>query len=270
MSRPRCALSELSVTEFLTLARLGFFPHGLVIGSSLQEAGTQYDWRVSTQEVGPLSAAMRQARHHAMGRMRDQAGKLGAEGVVGVRLELEHHVWRGGRQVVKFVAAGTAIGFDRDRAPDTMRGAPSLRLASGVPFTSDLSGHDFITLLRAGYRPLALAMASCVYGLDPRELRKYRGQDSEITEFTQAFFDAREAAMDRLQQDVFKELPRGGPDEPVGVVGMTVDEATYGDRQSAPLVEFTAVGTAVGLLHPSDPRRAATHPRPTLVVPLDR
>jgi uncharacterized protein YbjQ (UPF0145 family) len=267
--RPACALSELSVTEFLTLARLGFYPHGLVLGSSLHEAGTQYDWRVSTQEVAPLSDAMRKARGLAMRRMRDQANRLGAEGVVDVRLELEHHVWRGGRQVVKFVAAGTAVGFDRTHAPESMRGAPSLRLANG-PFTSDLSATDFVALLRAGYRPVTLAMASCVYGLDPRELRKYRGQDAEITEFTQAFFDAREAAMDRLQQDVFKELPRGSPDAAVGIVGMTVGEATYGERMSAPIVEFTAVGTAVAMLSPDDPRRAPTHPRPALVVPLDR
>jgi len=198
--RPACALSELSVTEFLTLARVGFFPHGIVIGSSLYEAGTQYDWEVATSEVRPLSDAMRLARGLAMGRMREQARRVGAEGVVDVRLELEHHLWRGGRQVVKFVAAGTAIGFDHDRAPATMRGAPSLRLATGAPFTSDLTGPDFVALLRAGYRPVTLAMASCVYGLDPRELRKYRGQDAEITSFTQAFFDARESAMEGLSR----------------------------------------------------------------------
>ncbi len=113
-------------------------------------------------------------------------------------------------------------------------------------------------------------MASCVFGIDPREARQYRGQDAEILSVTQAFFDARETAMDRLQQDLFNELPKGSPDEPIGIVGMTVGEQTYGDRQSAPLVEFTAVGTAVALLHPQDPRRAPTHPRPLLVVPLDR
>jgi uncharacterized protein YbjQ (UPF0145 family) len=270
MSRPTPALSELSVTEFLTLARLGFYPHGIVIGSSLYEAGTQYDWVVSTAEVEPLSQAMRKARGLAMERVRDQARALGAEGVVDVRLELEHHLWRGGRQVVKFVATGTAIGFDRDRAPEAMKNAPSLKLGNGMPFTSDLTTTDFVALLRAGYRPVTLAMASCVYGLDPREMRQYRGRDEELTTFTQAFFDARETAMDRLQQDLFREHPKGSPDEPIGIVGMTVGEGTYGDRKSAPLVEFTAVGTSVTLLRSDDPRRAPTHPRPQLVVPLDR
>jgi uncharacterized protein YbjQ (UPF0145 family) len=268
--RPKNALSEVSATEFLTLSRMGFYPHGLVIGSSLYEAGTQYDWVVATAEVAPLSDAMRKARGLAMKRLRDQALALGAEGVVDVRLELEHHLWRGARQVVKFVVTGTAIGFDENLAPEAFRGAPSLKLASGWPFTSDLTTHDFIALLRAGYRPVTLAMSSCVYGLDPRELRQYRGQDAEVTSLTQAFFDARETAMDRLQADLFKELPKGSADEPIGIVGMTVGEATYGDRQSAPLVEFTAVGTAIAHLNAHDPRRSATPPRPQVVMPLDR
>jgi uncharacterized protein YbjQ (UPF0145 family) len=163
---------------------------------------------------------------------------------------------------------GTAIGFDPELAPDAFRGARSLRLASGQPFTSDLSAQDFTMLLRAGYRPVTLAMASCVFGIDPREARQFRGQDAEILSVTQAFFDARETAMDRLQQDLFRELPKGSPDEPIGIVGMTVGEAAYGENQSAPIVEFTAVGTAVAPVHPGDPRMSAVHPRPQLVMPL--
>ena len=41
MSRPVPALSDLSVTEFLTLSRMGFLPHGLVIGASVFEADTR-------------------------------------------------------------------------------------------------------------------------------------------------------------------------------------------------------------------------------------
>ena len=36
---PPPALSDLSVTEFLTLSRVGFLPRGLVIGSCVFEAG---------------------------------------------------------------------------------------------------------------------------------------------------------------------------------------------------------------------------------------
>jgi uncharacterized protein YbjQ (UPF0145 family) len=266
------ALSELGVTEFLTLARVGFLPRGLVIGSCMFSAGTQYDWFVQTAEITQLSQAMRNARHLAIERMRKQAMELGAEGVVDVRLEVEHHVWRGARQVAKCVAVGTAVSFDPKHAPPKLKGSPSLRLANGHPFDSDLSGAEFVTLLTAGYRPVTVAMGNCVYGLDPRVLRTYRDKDEEITPFTNAFFDARELAMERLQQDLFRHWPRGSPDCPVGIVGMTVDEATYGGAGASgpPIVEFTALGTAIAMLRDDDPRKAEIPPRPKLVVPLDR
>ena len=34
-ARPVPALSDLSVTEFLTLSRIGFLPHGMVIGCAV-------------------------------------------------------------------------------------------------------------------------------------------------------------------------------------------------------------------------------------------
>ena len=266
------ALSELSVTEFLTLARIGFVPCGLVVGSCVFSAGTQYDWVVKTGEIDQLSGAMRQARQRAVKRMRAQAAQLGAEGVVDVRLDVEHHVWRGARQVAKCIAFGTAVRVDPSSAPEALKHAPSLKLKSGAPFDSDLTTTDFVTLLAAGYRPITVAMGNCVYGLDPRALRNYRGQDTELKEFTEAFFDARETAMDRLQLDLFKEWPRGTPDCPTGIVGMTVKESTYGGASASgpPIVEFTALGTAIAELAPGDPRRAKELPKPKVVVALDR
>jgi uncharacterized protein YbjQ (UPF0145 family) len=266
------ALSELGVTEFLTLQRAGFLPRGLVIGSCVFSAGTQYDWTVATAEIKVLSNAMRNARHLAIARMREQAVALQADGVVDVRLEIEHQVWRGARQVAKCIAVGTAVCFDREHAPHALAGAPSLRLSSGAPFDSDLSGGDFVTLLASGYRPVTVAMGNCVYGLDPRTLRNYRDRDDELREYTTAFFDAREAAMERLQHDLFKEWPRGSPDCPTGIVGMTVSEAVYGGAGASgpPIVEFTALGTAIAPLAADDPRRKLAPPKPRIVVPLDR
>jgi uncharacterized protein YbjQ (UPF0145 family) len=266
------ALSELGVTEFLTLQRAGFLPRGLVVGSCVFSAGSQYDWIVETAEIQNLSMSMRNARHLAIERMRRQAVALKADGVVDVRLEVEHHVWRGARQVAKCIAVGTAVHFDRRHAPHALTGAPSLRLASGAPFDSDLSGNDFVTLLAAGYRPITVAMGNCVYGLDPRTLRAYRDRDDELREYTTAFFDAREAAMERLQADLFKAWPRGTPDCPTGIVGMAVSEAVYGGAGASgpPIVEFTALGTAIAPLSADDPRRKLAAPRPRIVVPLDR
>ena len=266
------ALSELSVTEFVTLARLGFYPRGLVIGSCLYSAGSQYDWVVQTGEIRRLSNAMHRARELAVDRMRKQAIDLHADGIVDVRLEVEHHLWRGARQVAKCIAIGTAVEFNSSKAPPALRNAPSLRLSDGSPFDSDLSTADFVTLLEAGYRPVTVATGNCVYGLDPRELRSYRGNDSEITSYTQAFFDARETAMQRLQDELYKKWQLAGPRGPAGIVGMTVSEATYGGSGASgpPIVEFMAIGTAIAHMDPADPRRAPELPKPRVVVPLDR
>lgn len=297
--RPVPALSDLSVTEFLTLSRMGFLPHALVVGSSVYEADTSASAGsvdilgalfgntplfkpAPTGEVIALSEAVRAARTLAIERMRLQAAQVNAEGVVGVRLSVEHHLWRGGHQIAKFVAIGTAVGFDREHGPEELRNAPSLRLANGAPFTSDLSGQDFVALLRAGFRPVTVASGTCVYQLDLTEMVRYRGYNAEITEYTRAFFDARETAMGRLQHDLFSWWPPGHPDAPTGIVGMTVSENAHrpqmlGARSQGvvagstqPIVEFTAVGTAIVPLHPSDPRRAATMTKPLVVVPLDR
>ena len=265
------ALSDLSVTEFLTLSRVGFLPHGFVVGSSVYDAGFA-QFTGYTSELVAMSTAMREARRLAVGRMRERAQALGAEGIVGVRLTVEHHQWRGGHNIAKFIALGTAIGFDGNHAPPELRGAPSLRLVGGYPFTSDLSGQDFVTLLRAGFRPIELAMGNCVYEINSRQAGAWSSGTAEIAEYTGAFFDARELAMDRLQADLFQHWPPGHADAPCGVVGMTVTESIHGERAAfltRPVVEFTAVGTAVAPLGPHDPRRAPL-PTPTVVVPLDR
>ncbi len=141
--------------------------------------------------------------------MRRQADDAGAEGVVGVRLSVEHHRWRGGHVVARFIAVGTAIAFDPTHAPPALASAPSLRLSTG-PFTSDLAGQDFVTLLRAGYRPIAIALGDCVYEVSKSALRGlWRAGNVEIAEYTQAFMNARETAMQDLERDLEADIPRG-------------------------------------------------------------
>src|SRR5438270_1817430 len=87
-----------------------------------------------------------------MTRIGEEANALAADGIVGVRLEVTRHQW--GEDLAEFVAIGTAI---------RSRDGHSYRNAKGMPFTSDLSGQDFWTLLRTGYRPVGMAMGNCVY-----------------------------------------------------------------------------------------------------------
>jgi len=265
------ALSDLSVTEFITLGRMGFYPRGLVTGACVFD--TSFNSRTfvggvsrTTQEVTAIGQAMHTARARALTKLRTEAEKLGAEGVVGVQLDVDKHTWRGGQVIARFVAVGTAIAFDRERAPKDLANAPSLRPAKG-PFTSDLSAHDLTTLMRAGYRPVELAMGNCVYQLSTMTPAGALALGNvELSDYTAAFAQARETAMTNLLDDLRRRYP-SGPDAPVGVVGMTVNEGAHGGMPH--MIEFTAIGTAVARLADNDPRKLAQPPTPSVVVPLD-
>ena len=144
------------------------------------------------------------------------------------------------------------------------------RHSPGLGQDADTQDADLRRLLRAGYRPVTVAMGNAMYALNPATYWSVRTswRNEEIEEYTRGFFDARETAMDILAMDLFREFPHGHPDCPAGVVGMTVNEEAHDGI--AGVIEFTAIGTAVTGTQQDDPRKAKTHPSPTIVVPLDR
>lgn len=221
--------SDLSVNEYLLVRDAGFEPIGMVIGSSIYHVGFQQsNWR-QNMEMDVLTQAMYHARELAMSRMEEEAKALGADGVVGVRLNVNRYEW--GENLAEFMAIGTAVVA---RSNET-----NFRTFKGTPFTSDLSGQDFWTLLKAGYRPLSLVMGSCVYHVAHQgmfqALRNY-GQNVEMMNFTQALYDARELAMERMQQEAHEEKAEG-------IVGVQLQESSHG--WGSHVIEFFAVGTAV-------------------------
>jgi uncharacterized protein YbjQ (UPF0145 family) len=220
--------SDLSVNEFLLVREAGFDPVGLVIGSSIYHIGYQRANWSQNQEMGVLTQAMYHARELAMTRMEEEADALGADGIVGVRLEVTRHEW--GEALAEFVAIGTAI-----RA----RNGQHFRNAHGKPFTSDLSGQDFWTLLRAGYRPVGMVMGNCVYHVAHQGMGQWFsqvGRNVEMTNYTQALYDARELSMERMQSEAVGLSAQG-------VVGAQIVERSHG--WGSHVIEFFAVGTAV-------------------------
>src|ERR1700747_2131150 len=99
--------SDLSVNEFLLIEQAGFEPVGLVVGSSIYHIGIQVAGWKKSQELTVLSEAMYNARQLAMTRMEEEADQLGADGVVGVRLNIGTYEW--GEDMAEFTAIGTAV-----------------------------------------------------------------------------------------------------------------------------------------------------------------
>jgi len=230
--------SDLSVNELALIHEAGFEPVGMVVGSSVYHIGWQpayvsysgfgMGYVYQDQELDTLTAAKYQARELAMSRMEAEADALGADGIVGVRLTVGEFSW--GADLAEFIAVGTAV---RARGGAAGTGA-SFRTKFGKPFTSDLSGQEFATLLKAGYRPLGLVMGVSVYAAyqNGYEFQMISGwtygwtgmsggggmgsYNQEVNHFTDAMYATRNLAMSRLQREA-QELGAEG------VVGMRVE-----------------------------------------------
>jgi uncharacterized protein YbjQ (UPF0145 family) len=216
--------SDLSVNEFLLVKEAQFQPLGLVMGSSIYNIGAQDIRPGVSEELTQLTQALYSARELAMARLEEEADALGADGVVAVRLTFNIHAWSA--NVIEFLAIGTAV---KSLAEQHFRGA------EGRPFTSDLSGQDFWTLLNAGYRPLGFVMGNCVYNV-AQGSNATPTENGELAGPTQALYDARELAMERMQVEA-EAL------EAKGIVGVIVDENNH--TWGPGVLEFSAVGTAV-------------------------
>ena len=245
--------SDLSVNEFLLVREAGFRPLGLVLGSSIYHVGIQMGRWSRNQELEQLSQAMYHARDLAMTRMEAEAAALGADGIVGVRLEIEFKEF--GNDLAEFIAIGTAVKGDEihARTPDGF----SWRNNRDQPFTSDLSGQDFWTLIQAGYAPLGMTMGTCVYHIAHHKFWQVVGnvgQNVEIPQFTEALYDARELAMSRMQA----EAQALGAE---GIVGVQMLSQSH--RWGGHTTEFFAIGTAVRPLRPDH-----VIAKPQLVLPL--
>jgi uncharacterized protein YbjQ (UPF0145 family) len=188
--------------------------------------------------MGVLTQAMYSARELAMTRMEEEADQLDADGIVGVRLEVGRYEW--GADMAEFIAIGTAIKH---------KGGKVHRAPNGRPFTSDLSGQAFWTLMQTGKRPVGLVMGNCVYHVAHRGMiqsMRQTGQNVELEQYTQALYDARELAMERMQ----KEAEDIG-DGVLGIVEVKLHENNHG--WGSHVIEFFALGTAVVPNEHADP-----------------
>jgi len=236
--------SDLSIDELLLIEEVGFEPIELCMGSSYFHIGWQRSAWSQNMELGNVSQLMLSARMYAIGRMVQQAEAFGADGIVSMQVDMVRHGHH-----AEFTAIGTAV-----RRRD---GQGAAWRVGGHPFTCDLSGEDFWGLLRGGFRPVNLAHGVCVYHVAYQGLGawfKQIGQNVEQQQYTQALYDARELAMERMQG----EAARLGAH---GVVGVEVREGSHGWESH--VVEYVAVGTGVAPI--VDPTHEVHQP-PKLVM----
>jgi uncharacterized protein YbjQ (UPF0145 family) len=247
-SKERGITSDLSVDEALLLHAAGWEPLDLVTGVAVVSVPVGV-WNWGRGSISLASDAHDAAVDQASRLLRGECSKVHGHGVVGVRVGVTvnpHHI------DVELV--GTAVR-PMDGKDKSGRGTDA---ALAMPFVSDLSARDFTLLERAGWMPVGLAFgASFVYA--PRRTAgaaiKQKGQNVELTNYTEAMYSARESAMEKMQRSA---LGAGGE----GVVEVKVTEGPMGFARHA--IGFTAWGTAVKLV-------AESHQfvEPQVVLPLD-
>ncbi|HTZ10005.1 MAG TPA: heavy metal-binding domain-containing protein [Acidimicrobiales bacterium] len=231
--------SDLSIDEALLLHAIGWEPVDLVCGVSVASVpGGVWSWGAG--EIAVASEAQGMAFEGAVRRISEECGRVGAHGVVGVHVEATVH-----RHHIDVELVGTAV---------RPVGGPK----AGHTFVSDLSGRDFSLLRQAGWTPVGLAHgASFVYA--PRRSAgtsiRQTGANVELTNYTQAMYAAREAAMERMQQTAI--VMHGA-----GIVEVKVTEGPMPFAGHA--IGFSAWGTTVRL-----DGEGHRYVRPRMVLPLD-
>jgi uncharacterized protein YbjQ (UPF0145 family) len=86
---------------------------------------------------------------------------------------------------------------------------------------------------------VALIFGNCVYHVAHQSFGQWFktiGQNTEMPNFTQALYDARELAMERMQNEAMQTGAEG-------IVGANIHESTH--SWSSHVIEFLAVGTGI-------------------------
>ncbi len=246
--------SDLSVNEWLSLKRYKLQPLGQVMGSSYYQIGyvstptaTGFGGYFSaSRELQAPTRALYEGRRLAITRLLQEAAMLGANAVVGFRMDAKGYEPKDG--IIEFVCFGTAVQIE---------GLPKF----DTPVICSVSGQDFVRLIAAGQLPVGLALGATVYYLqtdwyDMRQEHSWYNQ--EMRGFTQGVYQARHLAMRKLREDMARLGATGvvGADFALRVEEVSRGAATEeGEEIIDHIIEVTTLGTAILQVEP----HAATH-----------
>jgi uncharacterized protein YbjQ (UPF0145 family) len=260
---PRFFTSDLTVNEFLAIREAGFRPLVQVLGTCFYHVGYQWSptWQAGgstfaqvggvfptsswsageTVELETASEAWNDARSLALGRLSEEAAAVGADAVVGVRLQRGAYDWAAG--IIEFIVTGTAVASDRFELPRE----------DDRPLLSNLSGQDFAKLFRSGWIPVGLVAGSTVcYVMTGWQQQSRLGsgfmsswQNQELTDFSRGMHETRGQAMLRVTRSAH-ELGAHGV---VGVDLQHDEEEREADRGGMSYRDFVitmhVLGTAI-------------------------
>jgi uncharacterized protein YbjQ (UPF0145 family) len=198
--------------------------------------GTTYE-QGQTVELDTQTEAWNEARGLAVARLAEEAKRVRADAVVGVRIRRGAYDWA--RGLIEFVAIGTAVSADR------------YELGS-EPVLSNLTGQQFVALFEHGYWPVGLVAATTV-GYVMTGWRQQSGvaglfsgrQNQELTDFTRGVYDTRTQTMLRFNRQAHELHAHG-------VIGVEIqhDQKEYerdmgGVKYTDLVVTMHVVGTAI-------------------------
>ena len=249
-----CFTSDLETSEFLLAREAGFRPLTQVMGSCFYHVGWQWlpgagGWgtgggmtpvgRGGTWELETETEAWNEARRLALGRLAEEARLAGADAVVGVRLERGVYDWS--RDLLEFVATGTAVRSERF-------------VLGEQPVLSNLSGQEFAALYRHGWWPAGLVAGTTVSYVvsGPRQQQAQYGlggtgyRNQELEDFTRGVYDARRLAVQRATRQA-RELGAAG------LLGVSIESAQRehevdlggGARRTDLVLTYHVLATAV-------------------------
>lgn len=248
--------STLSVSEWLLAAKYRFRPLGMVMGSCFSHIGFSKadlagSW--SAGEFSILARAIRDGRTKALKRMAMEAQELGANAVIGVRLDTKSPGYFG--HDTEFTAFGTAVAVEGLEP-------------SGEPLLCTVSAQELAKLLAHGSIPVGLALGVSVYyqyttWQDSRRENSFYNQ--EIPSMTEAVYQTRHNAMSDMIRDARSVRGNGilAHNWHMRVYEVEVERGEY-DERTDHILETVAFGTVV-----SSPKHATKVPIQTVLSMSD-
>ena len=265
--------SLLNVRGMTSVGSIGLPPVGEVMGCIVEHIGWQgfggcgssgavggwaAGWGSPTVTSGsgtryagyaPYVDALYRGYETALARMLLEAQAMGADGVVGVRLSVNHL----GQDNREFVALGTAVRSSGTVHPPR-------------PFVTDLAGADVAKLLHAGWVPVSIAFGISVAVRHDDYATQMQAnawsQNTEVSGYTELVQHVRADARERFDEHVARAGAEGAI---VSGMGLRVWEQEPGEGHRDHVAESTVFGsTLVRFAQRPVPPRALT------VLPLRR